>query len=133
CYKFSAANGNERVRAIKQTIQTIDFAARPGAPFVVLHCGKVEMNPITDELIALAKQGEIFSRKYVRLKLEAVQKRESAAPAYLERVKGSLRQIAEYAATKNIRLGIEGRRGYEEIPSERELPSLLDELNSTHV
>ena len=51
---------------------------------------------------------------------EAVQKRESAAPAYLERVKGSLRQIAEYDATKNIRLGIEGRRGYEEIPSERE-------------
>jgi len=130
CYKFSAAYSKERERAIKQTFQTIDFAERLGAPFVVLHCGEVEMNPITDELIVLARRGELFSRKYVRMKLKAVRKREAAAPPYLERVKNSLSQIAEYAAKKNIRLGVEGRRGYEEIPSERELPSLLDELNS---
>ena len=130
CYKFSAAYSRERERAIKQTFQTIDFAERLGAPFVVLHCGEVEMNPITDELIALAKAGQLYSREYVRKKLKAVQTREAAAPAYLERVKDSLKRIAEYAATKNIRLGVEGRRGYEEIPSERELPPLLDELNS---
>lgn len=129
-YKFSSLQPKERERAIKQTFQTIDFAAQLGAPFVVLHCGAVEMNPITDELIGLAKRGEIFSRRYVRMKIEAVQKREAAATPYLERVKDALRQIAEYAATKNIRLGVEGRRGYEEIPSERELPSLLEELNS---
>ena len=45
-------------------------------------------------------------------------------------MKDSLKRIAEYAAKKNIRLGVEGRRSYEEIPSERELPALLDELNS---
>jgi sugar phosphate isomerase/epimerase len=36
----------------------------------------------------------------------------------------------DYAATKEIKLGVEGRRGYEEIPTERELPALLDEINS---
>jgi sugar phosphate isomerase/epimerase len=45
-------------------------------------------------------------------------------------VKECLKPIVEHAAAKNVRLGIEGRRGYEEIPSEREIPSLLDELNS---
>jgi hypothetical protein len=30
-------------------------------------------------------------------------------------------------AAKNVRLGIEGRRGYEDIPSEREIPALLEE------
>lgn len=130
CYKFSAAYPKERERAIKQTFQTIDLAARLRAPFVVLHCGEVEMNPITDELIVLAKRGEIFSRKFVQMKLKAVQKREAAAPAYLERVKDSLRQLIEYAVKRNVRLGVEGRRGYEEIPNERELPALLDELNS---
>ena len=130
CYKFSAPYSKERERAIKQTFQTIDFAERLGAPFVVLHCGEIEMNPITDELIGLAKRGEIFSREYVRLKLKAVQTREAAAPPYLELVKDSLRRVADYAAKKNIRLGVEGRRGYEEITSERELPALLDELNS---
>src|SRR6267378_5434392 len=130
CYKFSSAHSKERERAVKQTFQTIDFAARLGAPFVVLHCGEVEMNPITDELIVLAKNGEMLSRKYVRMKVKAVQTREAAAPPYLERVKDSLKRIAEYAAKKNIRLGVEGRRSYEEILSERELPALLDELNS---
>jgi len=41
-----------------------------------------------------------------------------------------LKRIIEYATTKKVKFGIEGRRGYEEIPSERELPALLDELNS---
>jgi sugar phosphate isomerase/epimerase len=130
CYQFSAPYPKERERAIKQTFQTIDFAVRLGAPFVVLHLGEVPIGRVTDSLIALAKNGKFLSREYVRKKIRAVQKREAAAAPYLERVKDALRQIVEYAAAKNIRLGIEGRRGYEEIPTERELPALLEELNS---
>jgi sugar phosphate isomerase/epimerase len=130
CYQFSAVHPQERERAIKQTFQTIDFAARLGAPFVVLHLGTVKMQPITDRLIELAKAGEYLSRKYVKLKLKAVEKRERIAPTYLERVKDCLRRIIDYAASKSVRLGLESRRGYEEIPSERELPALLDEINS---
>jgi sugar phosphate isomerase/epimerase len=130
CYQFSATHPKERERAVKQTFQTIDFAERLGAPFVVMHLGEVPMQPITDSLIALAKKGELLSRKYVRRKIRAVEMREAAAPAYLERVKNCLGRVVDYAASKNIRLGIEGRRGYEEIPSERELPGLLDEMNS---
>ena len=130
CYQFSALYQTERERAVKQTFQTIDFAQRLGAPFVVLHLGSVRMNPITDELLSLAKKGELLSRQYVRKKVKAVQTREERAPAYLARVKDCLKRVADYAAEKNIRLGVEGRRGYEEIPSERELPALLDEINS---
>jgi sugar phosphate isomerase/epimerase len=130
CYQFSAAYPKERERAIKQTFQTIDFAVRLGAPFVVLHLGEVPIGRVTDSLIALAKKGKLLSREYVRKKIRAVQKREAAAAPYLERVKAALRPIVDYAGGKNIRLGIEGRRGYEEIPTERELPALLEELNS---
>ncbi|MEY2479411.1 MAG: hypothetical protein QOI04_338 [Verrucomicrobiota bacterium] len=133
CYQFSSFQPSERERAVKQTFQTIDFAARLGAPFVVMHLGEVSMQPITDSLIGLAKNGKILSREYVRKKIKAVQKRESAAPRFLERVKDCMRRVVDYAASKNVRLGIEGRRGYEEIPSERELPALLDELNSPQV
>src|SRR5207247_10318429 len=48
CYKFSAASSEERERAIKQTFQTIDFAMRLNAAFVVLHLGQLNMPPITD-------------------------------------------------------------------------------------
>ena len=130
CYQFSAIYPKERERAVRQTLQTIDFATRLGAPFVVLHLGEVRIGPVTDALIALAKKGRIFSREYVRRKVRAVEKRESAAPPYLERVREALRRIIDYAGERNVRLGIEGRRGYEELPSERELPALLDEFNS---
>ena len=133
CYTFSARRTRERERAVKQTLQTIDFAERLGAPFVVLHCGRVPIPPVTEPLIALAKSGKMYSREYVRRKVDAVAKREARAAVYLERVKDCLRPIVEHAAAKNIHLGIEGRRGYEEIPSERELPALLDELDSPQV
>lgn len=130
CYQFSSIYPQERERAIKQTFQTIDFAARLGAPFVVLHLGEVRIGQVTDSLIALVKKGKFLSREFVRKKLRAVERREAVAGRYLERVKDSLRRIVAYATEKNVKLGIEGRRGYEEIPSERELPGLLEEFNS---
>ena len=133
CYTFSARTANERARAVKQTLQTIDFAERLNAPFVVLHCGRVPIPRVTDPLIELIKAGKMYSREYVKRKVAAVAKREAAAPGYLANVKECLKPIIEHAAAKNVRLGIEGRRGYEEIPSEREIPPLLDELNSPQV
>jgi sugar phosphate isomerase/epimerase len=133
CYQMSAHDKSERDRAVKQTLQTIDLAARLQAPSVILHLGSIAMNPITDELIALAQKGELLSRRYVRKKIAAVRKREERAAVPFRRVKECLQPIVAHAAARNIRLGIEGRRGYEEIPSEREVPELLDEIGAPHV
>jgi len=133
CYQFSAASSEERERAVKQTFQTIDFAARLNAPVVVLHLGEVRMAPVTERLIGLAKTGHYLSRKYVKLKIKAVQQREGSAPTYLQRVKDCLARIIDHARSKNVRIALESRRGYEEIPSERELPHLLDNLDAAQV
>jgi sugar phosphate isomerase/epimerase len=133
CYQFSAISSGQRERAVRQTFQTIDFAERLGAPFVVLHLGQVKMRPITDRLIKMTKVGKHLSRGYVGAKLQAVETRERRAPAHLQRVKDCLRRIIEHAASKNVRIALESRRGYEEIPSERELPALLEEFNSRQV
>jgi sugar phosphate isomerase/epimerase len=133
CYQFSSTYSAERERAVKQTFQTIDFAERLVAPFVVLHLGSIRMQPITDRLIDIARSGGLLSRKFVREKIKAVKKREALGPDYLERVKDCLRRIVEYARGKKVKLAIEGRRGYEEIPSEREVPGLLDEFQSSQV
>jgi len=130
CYEFSAVSPEERDRAVRQTFQTIDFAERFNAPFVVLHLGQVKMQPITDRLIMMTKAGKHLSRRYVRAKLKGVETRERRATVHLQRVKDCLARIVEHAASKNVRIALESRRGYEEIPSERELPSLLDEWNS---
>jgi sugar phosphate isomerase/epimerase len=133
CYEFSAVSAEERERAVRQTLLTIDFAERLVAPFVVLHLGQVKMRPITDQLITMTKAGKHLSRRYVRAKLKAVETRERRAPAHLQRVRDCLRRIIDHADSKNVRVALESRRGYEEIPSERELPALLEELNSGQV
>ena len=133
CYRFSAASVEERERAVTQAFQAIDLAAQLNATFVVLHMGKVNMSPITDRLIAMAKAGRYQSREYVRMKISAVQERERIAPECLERVKNCLLRVIDYAAPKNIRIGLEARRDYEQIPTERELSELLEEMNSPHL
>ena len=130
CSKFSAASAEEREHAVAQTLQSIDLAGQLSASFIVLHLGQVNMNPITERLIAMAKTGEYLSREYVRMKIGAVQEREKIAPECLQRVKNCLRRIVEYAAAKNIKIGLEARRDYEQIPTESELANLLDEINS---
>ena len=69
----------------------------------------------------------------MKLKIQAVQTREAKAALYLKRARDCLEPIVEYAASKNVHLGIESRQGYEEIPNEREMPALLDEINSPYV
>ena len=108
CYEFAAAGKSERDRAVKQTLQTVDFAERLNAPFVVLHCGSISMNPITDELIALAQKGGLLSRKYVRKKIDAVRTRERAAPAHLARVKECLSRSSNARLRKMFALGLRG-------------------------
>jgi sugar phosphate isomerase/epimerase len=133
CYKFSGASAEEREQAVTQTYRTIDFAQRLNALFVVLHLGQVKMSPITGRLIAMTKAGRYLSREYVRMKITAVQEREKIAPECLVRVKDCLRRIIEYAASKNVRIGLEARRDYEQIPTERELAELLQEMNSPNL
>ena len=132
-YRFSAASAEDRERAVTQAFQTIDLAAQLDATFVVLHLGNVNMSPITNRLIAMAKAGDYLSREYVRMKISAVQEREKIAPECLERVRNCLLRVIDYAAPKNIRIGLKARRDYEQIPTERELSELLEEMNSPHL
>ena len=133
CLQFTGHREQERERAVKQTLQTIDFAVRLGAPYVVLHCGRVPMEPITSRLIRLASEGRHLSPEYARLKLRAVQHREKFAPTYIARLKDCLKRIVEYAGEKGIRLGLESRQAYEEVPSPRDFAGLMEEFSAPTV
>ena len=78
----------------------------------------------------IADDDAIAAPNWVEQIKRAVKEREKKAPYYLQRSKECLLRIVDYAASKNVKLGIEGRSGYEEIPSEREIPALLDEINA---
>jgi len=131
CLQFSSYREAERERAVRQTCKTIDLAARLGAPLVVLHGGRVAMADATARLLTLASEGGHLSPEYARLKFEAVHRREAIAPKFLARVRDCLARVVEHAAGKGVKLGLEGRHSYEEIPSEREFPALLEGFDPT--
>ncbi len=126
CYKFSSPDERERERALKHTFQTIDFATRLGAPYVVLHLGRTPLDDYTDKLVRYAEVGMIHSREFVRQKLDCVKRREREAPSFFKRAISCLTRIAEYAGEKGIRLGVESRHSFEEIPNEGEMLQVLD-------
>jgi sugar phosphate isomerase/epimerase len=128
CYKFSSPDDRERERAMRHTFQTIDFAEKLGAPFVVLHLGRTSIDHYTDKLIRLAEVGMIHSREFVRAKLECIQRREHDVPPYLRRAKECLVRVIDYARQKGIKLGVESRHSFEEIPNENEMLDVLDEF-----
>jgi sugar phosphate isomerase/epimerase len=128
CYQFSADRPAERDRAVRHTFKTIDFAKRLGAQFVVLHLGSVPIGDYTDRLVKMAEVGMRTSKAFVQAKLEAVKKREAGQATPFRRSMECLKTIYDYAAERGIRLGIESRHSYEEMPSEREMLTVLDQF-----
>ncbi len=133
CYKFSSPDERERNRALKHSYQTIDFAVRLEAPFVVLHLGRSPIDDYTDKLIRMAEAGLINSRGFVMEKLECIRKREAKSEGFVRRAVECLHRVADYAGERGITLGVESRHSFEEIPNEDEMIDILDEFNVPHV
>ncbi len=133
CYQISSHLEGERDRAVRHSFKTIDFAKRVGAKFVVMHLGSVPIGDYTRELVKLAEEGKHLSKEYVALKLEAVQQREAKQEKPFFRMLESLRRIVDYAGERGIRLGVESRHSFEEIPSEREMLDVLARMDPATV
>ena len=130
CYEFTSDRPGDRERAVRLTLQTIDMAERFEAPVVVVHTGRIRALKLTRQLRELVEEGEFLSKRFTRVKLEAVKSRESVGGTYARRALECLSEILAYASKKGIRIGIENREHYEAVPSEREFLDFLQVLNS---
>ncbi|MDD5198976.1 MAG: TIM barrel protein [Terrimicrobiaceae bacterium] len=129
CFEFTSGRPEIRQRAVKMTLHTLEYAERLGAKRLVLHCGCVSpMRGFTKRLITAIMEGKFASKSYGEQKLGGVRQREEVSDAYIEALAETLKPVIEAATEKGIRLGIENRDSYEQLPSEREFPALLDRL-----
>ncbi len=134
CYEFTSHRNMDRERAVKLTRQTIDYAVKLRATYVVLHLGRVHTMPsFTRPLIEDAKDGNLLAKETIQRKIDGVREREKAGPAYVQRAIECLKPIVEYAVQRGIFLGVEGRHSYEEVPSEREFDEVFTALDSPNV
>lgn len=133
CYEFTSHRRQDRDRAMRLTRQTIDWAARLGVPFVVVHCGQIRSLKLTKPLLAMVQDNQALTPTYAAKKLTAVQAREAISATYTARALECMVEVVDYAGTKGVKIGVENRDYYEAVPSERELLDFLRQLDSAHV
>ncbi|MGD7653141.1 MAG: sugar phosphate isomerase/epimerase family protein [Verrucomicrobiales bacterium] len=127
-YEFTSHRPQDRKRAFDMTLQTLDIAAEFNAEYLVLHMGSVPMKSKhgTRPLTTMVSNGQANTTTYTKAKIAFVKKREKIAPLYFQRALEALEKIADRAAELQIKLAIESRSRFEDVPTEREMIALQD-------
>lgn len=133
CYEFTSHRDSDRSRATRLTQQTIEIAARVQARVVVLHGGRVRTMRSYRKALEMIENGELFTKPYGDMKIDAVREREAAGPKRLERLRSAIDQFAPRAAELGILLGLENRERYEDVPSEREMLPFLNRCGHSNL
>jgi len=115
--------------ALRFTKRTILTARQLEAKAVVLHLGRVEIADYTRELIALKLKGNKQVNKFKTLKEKMMIERKKNAPIFFDSTYKSLKYLSNLAFNEGIKLGLENRFYYREIPNYQELQILLDNFS----
>lgn len=130
CYQFTSHREGERELAVNYTKKSLENASAFNASYIVMHMGGIPLlkrEESTSLLQRLVQKGKINTREYARTKGEFVRRRNKNAPLYFSRAKEALVKVRGWAEESGIKLGVEGRSHFEQIPNEDEMLSLMRE------
>lgn len=123
---ISATDEENRRRGVEAVRRSIDLAHRLGAAVVIVHPGRVVMDESLEaELRRLYREGKRHTPEYARIVAIMAAQRAERAPAHLAAVRRSLDELAAHAVRLGVRLGLENRDHYFEIPLLDEMEELL--------
>jgi sugar phosphate isomerase/epimerase len=128
-FSLSDIRREERLEAVKRTLQTIDHAHDLEAEAVVLHCGRVAMAAETDELYARFRQDATLTKATGQWLAQKIDARDRRKPAHLDALRFSLEKLLLAADRRHVRLGLETRYHYHELPGPEDFLPLLREFN----
>ncbi len=129
---ISSTNEISRVRGVEAVKQSNHLAYQLGAPVVVIHCGNVSSDTTEElKLRSLFKACQTQSDEYLEIKTQFTHSRMDQAGPRLQAVKKSLGELLEYAGKYNVKLGLENRYHYMDIPIIDEMEELLRIADST--
>ncbi|MBC7359516.1 MAG: sugar phosphate isomerase/epimerase [Desulfacinum sp.] len=127
---LSALDRDERTRAVRWTVKTLENANDLEAPVVILHGGRVDMDPELDRLHGMLERcdGPEDPRFRELLDSKLAERRRKRAP-HLDALLWSLDRLAREAERLGVVLGLENRAHYHELPGLEEFPDLFRELD----
>ncbi len=123
---ISSPDESSRKQGVEAVGKSINLAHNLGAATVVIHCGNVSSNmELESKLRYLFEHGKEQSEEYNKTKIQFVQSRAERAGPRLQAVKKSLIDLLGVANRLNVKLGLENRYHFMDIPSIDELGELL--------
>lgn len=130
-YNLNLADTDEdqRLEAVRHHKRTIDWAERAGAGYVVCHMGGIG-HEMFDQELQLRKLYDAGSRdgdEIEHLRASAKEKRAREVRPWFEQSRKSFLELVNYAAGKNVALGLENRYHFHEIPDVEETQEMLRE------
>ena len=128
---LSSPDDELRAWAVEQGRRSIDLAVSLGAEAVCIHAGRVDMPGRYEWVVQQRYLGGAFGKPlYGEALGTALAARAAAVEPHFSAVRRSLGELAAYAETTGVRLGIETRLQISEIPSLTEARTLLQEHDS---
>ncbi|MDD5225247.1 MAG: sugar phosphate isomerase/epimerase [bacterium] len=127
-FLVTSEDPEERRLAVKHTINTIQIAEDLGARAVVLHIGRVPMEKRFTEMKKLFSEGNKDSPEMEQIRLELREERAAKFRQPLDWVLQALDRLNQEAFRRGIRLGVENRYYFSEIPGPEEIGIILKEF-----
>jgi len=132
--ELSALDEGERVAAVGIIKDAVELAKRVRASAVVVHSGRVDVDVDKEQALRqLLDRGEKGSAAYQALMRDLIRERADRRRAYLDATARSLWEIQEYVNRTEcggaVRIGLETRYHYYEVPLVDEMQTLLDSLD----
>jgi len=129
---ISSPEEASRLQGVDSVKRSIDLAHRLGAPTVVIHCGTIPCETNYESILRrLFKDGKTQSEDYQHVKSLLVETRQGLVHPRIQAVKRSLNELIEYSDKFKVKLGLENRYHYMDIPSIDEMEVLLDLADSS--
>jgi sugar phosphate isomerase/epimerase len=130
-YEYTSHRPFDRKRAMDLTLKTLELAAEFQARYLVLHMGSAPMNTakFTKPLTQVVAAGEQRSPRYIKDKIAFIKKREKLAPLYYQRAIQALEDLAPKAEEYGVKLAVESRSRFEDMPNEREMLKLQEHFH----
>jgi sugar phosphate isomerase/epimerase len=123
---LASLDEGKRKQAVAQAKDTIALAQEFQAPVVVLHMGKAAVDPSLERRLRdLYNEGRKDTQEYEDTKRWLVEARAGAQTQNLAAAARSLAEISQYTQKTSVKLGLENRYYYYEVPNLKEMSTLL--------
>ena len=128
-FSLASHDQSERKKAVDCTKRTMEVAKHLKAKVVVLHAGRIEIKDKTRKLYELICRGE-NPAKFVK---EMLEERNAKQPGHFKNVMSSLEDLAGHAKKVNIKIAVENRYYFREIPSFDELSMIFSHFGKNEI